>query len=84
MPYVYSLRDPDSEEEPVLGKRARVVREKRVTLGRYDLETALFALFKEKPQFKLIELEQRLNHPRGTLKAALKDLCDYDYVRKTY
>ena len=88
IPYIFSLRDPDSDDEgevPVLGKRGRpLVKDKRVTLPKHDLEAAIFSLFQEKKAYKLAELEQRLNHPRSTLKATLKELCEYDFSRKTY
>jgi hypothetical protein len=29
-------------------------------------------------------MESRLNHPRATLKVALKNLCYYDFSRKVY
>ena len=57
---------------------------KRVTLNRIDLERALIILFKEKKEYRLKELEVRLNHPVGTLKAAIKNLCCYDLSRKVY
>ena len=57
---------------------------KRVTLSKSDLEVALFRLFQERPEFKLTELEEKLNHPRKTLKDALKNFCKYDFQRRVY
>ncbi len=57
---------------------------RRVTMSKSDLECAVFSLFQEKKEYKIGEMESRLNHPRATLKAALKHLCYYDFSRKVY
>ena len=93
-PYIYEIKgfDENSAEEEAgdeIASRKRkggaidhVQKQKRVTLNKLDLETCLVRLFKERPNnegYKIGELEQRLNHPRQTLKAALRSLCNYDF-----
>lgn len=86
--------DEGHSMQDLLGKRRRVAatslprgqhpKLKRVTLSRNDLDRAIIQLFQEKPEYKLGELQQRLNHPSGSLKNALKSLCDFDPTKKVF
>ena len=57
---------------------------KRVSMSPAQLQENLFKIFQEKHEFKLSELEGRLNHPTAPLKAALTNICTYDFRRKLY
>jgi len=99
-PYVYELRGEDgnnSESDDNFGgfidpkkkrKGGNLVdhqkHNRRVTMSKSELECAVFKLFQEKHEYKIGEMETRLNHPRATLKAALKHLCNYDFSKKLY
>ena len=76
----------DEEEDFSTSRRNKYQTQKlkRVTLSKADLEAAIFSLFQQKSEYKLAELESKLNHPRATLKAATKTMCNYDYQRKVY
>eukprot|EP00347_Sterkiella_histriomuscorum_P021747 403332905 len=59
-------------------------KQKRVTMPQPQLQENLFRLFKDTQEFKIHELEVILNHPRGTLKETLTQMCRYDNKRKVY
>ena len=96
-PYIYDIRSQDDfSDEPheydALRSRKggplnQTQKLKRVSLSKPELEAALFRLFDERPGnegYKISDLEARLNHPRQSLKNALRNLCNYDFQRKVY
>ena len=71
-------------EEKINYAKMGVYREKRVSLSHDQLISNLLELFKKQEEYKLNDLVEILNHPVLPLRAALKDLADFDQKKKVF
>ena len=72
-PGLIMLEDP--KDEPA---------QKRVSLPQEQLMRAVVQLFSEKTSWKVEEIADRLNHPKEPINKLMKQIGDFDPIRKRY
>ena len=85
----FESSDDSDDQMSQLNKRTasqlqKMPGEKRVSMHSSQLRKALIDLFQQRDEFRLNEMVDMLDHPVQPLKAALKDLADYDKSARVY